>query len=175
MKTPDWKLVVRSVAPALATALGGPLAGTATAAVSNAIFGKPDASEQQIEEALTRADPDTLLKLKEADSNFEVWMGQINVDLERIAATDRADARTRDIAAKDYAAPVLAGLITVGFFALLASFFFITPPSEAETVLQIMLGALGASYLSVVTYYFGSSAGSKQKTELFERMGKLSA
>ena len=34
---------------------------------------------------------------------------------------------------------------------------------------------LGASYLSVVTYYFGSSAGSKQKTELFERMGKLSA
>jgi hypothetical protein len=170
MKTPDWKSVVQSVAPALATALGGPLAGTATAAISEAIFGKPDATEAQIEQALTRADPDMLLKLKEADQNFAVWMRQIDVDLERIAAADRADARTRDIATKDYAAPILGTIITLGFFGLLSTFFFVTPPAEAETVLQIMLGALGASYLSVVTYYFGSSVGSKHKTDLFANL-----
>jgi hypothetical protein len=36
----DWKKIVGAVAPTLATALGGPLAGMAAAAVSDALLGK---------------------------------------------------------------------------------------------------------------------------------------
>jgi hypothetical protein len=161
---------VRSVAPALATALGGPLAGTATAAVSNAIFGRPDASQGQIEEALDRADPDTLLKLKEADQRFASDMAEIEVDLERIAASDRADARTREIAVSDKMPAAIGSLVTLGFFGLLAALVFYQPPVANAEALYIMLGSLGTAFTGIVTYYFGSSVGSKHKTDLFANL-----
>ena len=162
-----WINVVRSVAPALATALGGPLAGTATAAVSNAVFGRPDASAEQLDEALDRADPETLLKLKEADQQFKVEMKKVDVDLERIAAADRSDARTREIAVKDQMPAAIGSLVTLGFFGLLAALVFYEPPVANAEALYIMLGSLGTAFTGIVTYYFGSSVGSKQKTDLF--------
>ena len=46
------------VAPSLATALGGPLAGVAVKTLSNALFGHEDATEQQISDAMASATPD---------------------------------------------------------------------------------------------------------------------
>ena len=166
----DWKSIVATVAPTLATALGGPLVGTAVAAVSNALFGNPDATEKQIAQAVEKADPEILQRLRAADIQFAEAMGKLNLDMERIAASDRADARTREIASSDWVPAALALLVTVGFFGLLSAMFFWIPPQESEAALQIMLGALGASYLSVVTYYFGSSAGSKAKTDMFNKL-----
>ena len=163
----DWISVVRSVAPSLATALGGPLAGAATAAVSDAIFGKNDASEEEISEALSRPDSDTLLKLREADHAFQKEMASMQVDLERIAAADRSDARTRDIASKDGMTALIGLLVTVGFFGLLSALVFYEPPVTNAEALYIMLGSLGTAFTGIVTYYFGSSVGSKQKTDLF--------
>jgi hypothetical protein len=39
--------VVRTVAPTIATAVGGPLAGMATRVISEALLGKPDGSEAE--------------------------------------------------------------------------------------------------------------------------------
>jgi len=39
-----WKGIVGTVAPALATALGGPLAGVAVRAIAEKVLGKPEAS-----------------------------------------------------------------------------------------------------------------------------------
>jgi len=41
----DWKNVVRSVAPILGNAIGGPFGGAAVSALSNALLGKPEATE----------------------------------------------------------------------------------------------------------------------------------
>ena len=171
-KQVDWRKVVATVAPTLAAAFGGPLAGTAAATLSTAMFGKPDATEKEIAVALQSANPEMLAKIKAADQAFAVEMKKLDLDLERIAVGDRADARTRQIATNDWMPAVLGILVTIGFFGLLTAMFFWTPPVESESALQIMLGALGASYLSVVTYYFGSSAGSKQKTDMFGQMEK---
>jgi hypothetical protein len=151
----------------LATALGGPLAGAATAAVSDAIFGKTDASEKEISEALSRPDSETLLRLQEADQRFQKEMASMQVDLERIAAADRSDARTRDIATKDGMPAAIGSLVTLGFFGLLAALVFYEPPVANAEALYIMLGSLGTAFTGIVTYYFGSSVGSKQKTDLF--------
>ena len=166
----DWKKIVATVAPTLAMALGGPLAGTAVTELSKVLFGADNVPEAKISEAVMSADPETLLKIKEADQRFATEMAKLDLNLEQVAAADRADARTMQVASNDKTPMILAIVVTTGFFGLLGSLFVWVPPAEAETVLQIMLGALGASYLGVINFYFGSSAGSKQKSELFAQM-----
>lgn len=64
---------------------------------------------------------------------------------------------------------VLAVLITVGFFGTLASLIAYGKPAAGGDALLVMLGALGAAFTGVVSYFFGSSSGSAAKTELMAR------
>ena len=77
----DWKALVKTVAPVLGTALGGPLAGAATAAITKAVLGSDTATEKDIEAALATASPEILLKLKEADQAFETRMTELGIDV----------------------------------------------------------------------------------------------
>jgi hypothetical protein len=64
---------------------------------------------------------------------------------------------------------ILAGLITSGFFTLLFLLIFKAIPEQNSELLNISVGALiGAFTGGVVGYFFGSSAGSAQKNEMFE-------
>ncbi|MGZ8363168.1 MAG: hypothetical protein ACXW3D_04850 [Caulobacteraceae bacterium] len=58
-------------------------------------------------------------------------------------------------------AALLAVLTTLGLFAVIGVMLW--RGTGDSPVLQTLLGALGASWVSVVSYYFGSSAGSKAK------------
>lgn len=162
----DWRSIVGTVAPALATALGGPLAGTAAQAISQALFGRPDASEDEITAALKGATPQALLDLKKADQEFKVEMGRLGVALEKIAADDRANARERQAKMNDWTPTVLGAIILAGFFAVLLLMIFEPLPPESKSALDIMLGVLGTISVAVVQYIYGSSAGSARKTEL---------
>jgi hypothetical protein len=162
----NWKGLLGSIAPTFATALGGPVAGMAVKALSKTLLGHEEGSEADIELAMAEASPDTLLKIKEADNAFKLEMQRANIDLEKIAADDRANARTREIATKDNAPKILATVIVIGFFATLYTIAFISLPEGAQQPVNILLGALTAMLTQVGNYYFGSSAGSKAKTDL---------
>ena len=163
----DWKKIVAAVAPALGTALGGPLGGMAVAAISDALVGNPDASEGEIVTALKAGGPDALLKLKQADQEFQARMRELDLDLERIHQADRASARDREAKSGDSWTPrLLAGIVTVGFFGVLGFLLHFGKPEAGGDALLVMLGALGGAWASIISYYFGSSAGSAAKTEL---------
>lgn len=166
MGMPNWQDVVRTVAPALATALGGPLAGVAAQALSTALLGKPDATQDELAQAVASATPDTLLKLKQAEMDFTAKMKELDIQLEQINAGDRASARGREIAVKDQTPQVLAVFSFLGFFGILVILMFYNIPDKAHDALMLMLGALGAIVTGVVQYYFGSSSGSAAKTEV---------
>ena len=117
----DWKGLVGTVAPTLATALGGPMAGMATKAIASSLLGDADASEKDIAAALAGASPDTMLKLKQADQAFETKMAELGVDLEKIAQEDRASAREMQSTTKAWIVPVLAGLTVEGVFAVVGA------------------------------------------------------
>jgi len=59
----------------------------------------------------------------------------------------------------------LAFIIVAGFFATLAGILYLPAGSEIKDILKIMVGLLGALATQVGNFYFGSSAGSKRKTE----------
>lgn len=160
------KRVLAGAAPQLARALGGPLAGAAAAQISNALFGRPDADDAAIEDALAVASPDQLVALKRAEHEFHLALKNAVVEEERIAAADRADARARQTQLHDRTPAALGAVIIFGFFVVLAAMITQRLPSGAETEFSIMLGALATMTAAVVNYFFGSSAGSKEKTRL---------
>jgi len=162
--------LVRTVAPSIATAVGGPLAGMATRAISEALLGKPDGTEDELIDAAAKATPDQLLALKKAEQDFAVRMRELEIDLQRIDAADRNSAREREVKTGDWTPKALAGAVTLGFFGVLGYMIAYGLPTQGGEALLVMLGTLGTAWGGIVSYYFGSSAGSKEKSEAMSRM-----
>ena len=158
--------VLGAVAPMLATAVGGPLVGSAASAVCAALGLAPDTPHDQVVAAVLAATPEQLLALKNADATYAAQMRRLDIDAAKLSFDDLANARQRGATMRDTTPAVLAYAITVGFFGLLSLMAFHEMPASNLTVLQIMLGALGAAFGGCVQYYFGSSAGSAQKSAL---------
>ena len=60
----------------------------------------------------------------------------------------------------------LAGIVTLGFFGVLALLVFAKIDAGIKDPLLILLGALSAAFGALMNYYFGSSSGSAKKDEL---------
>jgi hypothetical protein len=153
------------LAPSIATALGGPLAGVAVKTLSNALFGHEDGTEEQISAAMAVATPDQLAAIKKIDADFKVQMKSLDIDLERISAGDRDSARQMQQNTKDSTPKILAYFITFGFFGALVWILVFGLPQTGLEVILMMLGSLSTSWTGVVQFYYGSSAGSKAKTD----------
>lgn len=166
----DWKKTLATVAPGLATALGGPLAGVATKALSDALLGKPDGTADELAQAMTAGGTDALLKLKEAENQFQVRMKELAIDLDRVHQADRASARDREVKAGDSWTPrLLAFVVTLGFFRVLGYLLNWGKPEAGGDALLVMLGSLGTAWTAIISYYYGSSAGSAEKTAILGR------
>lgn len=167
----DWKEIVRNVAPLIASTLLGPLAGTAARSVSNAILGKPDGTDDEINTAISVGGLEALSKLKQADQDFKLQMKKLDIDIEKINQEDRASARQREIAVKDKTPKILAFMVVIGFMA--TAIGVLSGYARVETVLAgTIIGYISAKAELVLTYYFGSSAGSDRKTELLNKSNK---
>lgn len=167
----DWKSIVGTVAPTIAAALGGPLAGAGVRALSEAVLGKPDGTEKELAAAIATASPEILAKMREADAAFAVRMKELDIDLERIGAADRDSARQREIKTGDVWTPrLLAGLIIVGWFVM--QWYLVTHviPAEMREIVLRGLGTLDLAVGLVLGYYFGSSSGSTEKSRTIDKL-----
>jgi hypothetical protein len=164
--------MVRSSAPMLGAMLGatGPI-GAAAGVLLNSVLGLPkDATEKQTEQALANATPDQLLALKKADQDFALAIRQADTADLKIDAEDRASARARDTAANGD----VVNHITMCFLAafalgllLLLMWMVVTQPVQetARDVLFLLVGSVTGYVTQVFNFYFGSSTGSKAKSD----------
>ena len=162
--------IISGIAPQLAQALGGPLAGAAVERISGALFGIENADEESINNALKGASPEQITALRRADLEFHRLLRETTIEQARIDAADRANAREHQQITKDRTPSIIGALIILGFFVVLGVMVAHRLPTGAETEFSIMLGALATMTAAVVNYFFGSSAGSKEKTRLMTRM-----
>jgi len=162
----SWKETLATVAPTIATALGGPLAGIAVGVAADAL-GLSDRTQQALEAAVTGGNPETLLRLKEADNSFKLEMERLGVDLERIHQADRVSAR--DLAKVDMRPQVILSIVFIGgyFGAMFALHGVLFETKDINSQVVALFGALIGVFTremsGIMQFWFGSSSGSKEK------------
>ncbi|CAA2101359.1 hypothetical protein [Variovorax paradoxus] len=127
----DWKATIGAVAPGLATALGGPLAGAAVKVIADKVFGNPNATEADVAAALASGSltGDQVRALKQAEMEMQVEMARINqvADAAYLADTDSARKQTVALAQAGsgiaWAPVIISAIITIGFFACIFLLF----------------------------------------------------
>jgi hypothetical protein len=156
--------ILATLAPTVATVLGGPLAGMATTALVGALGLEPTASADEIMKAVAGATPEQLIKLKEVEAQLILDLKKLDVDVARIDAGDRDSARKREIATLDYTPKILAALVMGAWIAV--QYFIFAGHNVEPTMRDFAMRALGtmdAALTMVLAYYYGSSSGSRNK------------
>ncbi|MGI4776974.1 MAG: hypothetical protein ACRYGA_02455 [Janthinobacterium lividum] len=171
-----------SVAPGLAAALGGPLAGAAVKVIADKVLGRPDATEDEVAEALSSGSltGDQIAAIKAAEQSFQVEMAKVDQAREGAFMADTQNARqqtvelARENASIAWAAPVISTVIVAGFFACIAMLFLFPREWDERTsnLLNVLFGALIPGFVQVTTYWLGSSAGSKRAGDAVRRIAE---
>jgi hypothetical protein len=151
--------LLKNVAPGLATVVAGPMGGMAVKMIADKL-GVP-ADEKAIEAHL-KAHPEDAAKLAE-------------IDLQKMQtqAGEMQNARQRELDLVNSAAPlinklvtpVLALGVTLLTFILFAVIIFVDVNPMSKDILIYILGVLSAALTQILSYYFGSSLGSKEKDD----------
>jgi membrane-bound ClpP family serine protease len=162
----SWKDIVRSIAPTLGTALGGPMAGAATKFIADKMLGKEEASQEEIQEAIISASPEQLVKLREIDNQFKLQMKNLQIDVYELEYKDRDSAR-KLFEVNIWPQIVLSALFVLGYFGVL--YFLMHSGIDKNSMINnpvftTILGVLTAAIPQILGFWFGSSLGSKQKT-----------
>jgi len=159
----DW---LKTIAPTVATALGGPLAGMAVSAIAKAIGCSPDEVQDIISSGKLTAEQVASIQLAELELKKQAQ--SMGLDFAKLTVEDRKSARDMQIATKSMLVPSLAILIVSAFIGVVIATlggFAVVDSVLAGT----LIGYLSAKAEQVVNFYFGSSAGSKEKTDLLAK------
>lgn len=163
---------LKTIAPLIGTALGGPVGGAAAGYAVKALFGDDKTKTPKDAAELIKSgnlSPEQMSALKQADMDFKKHLADNNLKLEEVAAQDRDSARKMQVSTRSNMPALVAMLALAGFFGILSALIFVELPTGAQAPLNIMLGVLGTLVVGVSNFYFGSSAGSKAKTELMAK------
>lgn len=165
----DLKKILGNVGCTALGTIAPPFGGMAANLLKDALGLDEKATEQQITEAVKNATPEQVAALREAENEFQIRLKELDVDIQKLDQEDRENARDMKVKTKSKVPDILSLLITLGFFGVLYVMLMDGVPEGEKDVLLVMLGALGTAWANVCQYWFGSSTGSKDKTDL---MGK---
>ena len=159
----EW---LKQIAPTIATAMGGPLAGMAVSAISKAIGVDPEKVSDMI--SGNKLSAEQIAQVKIAEIELKKQAQELGLNFEKLEVEDRKSAREMQATTRSMMPPILAGAVTVGFFGILIMMFIGRVDSNNPAILM-MLGSLGTAWTGIIAYYFGSSAGSQAKTEMLSK------
>ena len=110
----NWKGLLGGIAPVLARLVGGPAAGEIAAKLSQTLLGKPEANDDELATALAGATPEQLESLRKLEQEYSLQLIDRAVELEKVEAGDRANARERERDTHDPTTRILAYAIKIG-------------------------------------------------------------
>lgn len=165
----DWTSIIKTVAPWIGTALGGPLGGMAVEAAANAL-GVPEKTADAVKQALSGVTPEQMLALKKADQDFSLQMQALGfketTDLEAIAAGDRDSARKMQTATQSFVPALLTCFVVGAFTATLLLLLKFDVPTTNRDIVVYMIGQLSGGFTSALAFWLGTTREGSRKTEL---------
>lgn len=185
----NFKTAISSIAPMLATMLGGPLAGTAVTALESALGLTPGAGADGVTAAVAAGmTPEQISAVRAADQTHAERLKQMDIDVVKMNDdfatamvvadnSDRASARDREIKVGGWTVPSMAWLVLLGSLALTAAVVTgnVTKDPALATIVGTALGSMWSEAKQVLAYYFGSSAGSQAKDNTIANQAKAAA
>jgi len=164
-----FKKVVGSVAPLIGTAIGGPFGGLAGKMLSD-VFGTDDQAD--IERQIASADPEVLLKLKEAEKNFDAKMRELEITEQDLYLKDVQSARS--MAEKTSIIPQLI-LTFIAIFAFGAVLYVLVLksqviPAENKDLVIFLIGQLSIFVGMGYSFFLGTSKSSSDKNKTIQGM-----
>ena len=147
------KGLLGTVGPSLASAVGGPLAGSAVAMIAEKLGVKND--PVAVEKRLANPTPEDLVELKALDVELEAKMAEAGIALARLENAARQDARQHF--SKDWTSRLIAILLVVGFICYIMVITIQPPTENSEAVINLILGYTGGLVSAIVSFYFGAA------------------
>ncbi len=165
----DWMDTLKSLAPTVATAFLGPLGGVAVSAVGN-LLGVSEATQDKIAVAIREGNltPEQISEFKKLELEYKNNEQERGFKYAELAFKDRDSARTANVAG-GVQKPLFwmsMMLLTVTLGSEMFVLFKGYPPEIPEIVVGRVLGLMDAVAMLVLSYWFGTTNGSAQKTDL---------
>lgn len=161
--------LLKTIAPLLGSALGGPLGGAAAAFIADKL-GLDSKTVKDVSEVLngSKMSPDQISQIKIAEIEFQKFCKTHEIDVEKVHAADRDSARSMHAAVRSHVPAALTYLLTAGFFGVLGAMFYF-PEFKESSPLMIMLGSLGTAWTGACAFWFGTTSGSQTKNEMLAK------
>jgi len=155
--------ILKGIAPAVATAVGGPLGGLAVTAIANK-FGVAD--DVKAVAAAIAEDPEAATKLAELDlKQFELE----NADRDSARHMQETALNQDDKFAKHFIY-WFAWFWSIGSMAYFFAITFGQVPASGKDFGNIILGfLLGTAVATIISFFYGSSKSSKDKTDTMSK------
>lgn len=165
----DWTTVLKSIAPTVATALLGPLGGEAVSALGN-VLGVSEATQDKIADVIKSAGmtPEQITAIKQLELEYQNTEKERGFKYAELSFQDRDSARKANVAGGTQRPLFWLSLfllcVTIGSEAIVL--FHGYPPETSDLVVGRVLGLMDAVAMLVLSYWYGTTNGSAQKSEL---------
>lgn len=159
--------LLKTLAPMIGTALGGPLGGAAAAFIADKL-GIESKTVEAVTEVLNsgKMTPEQVSQIKLAEIDFQKFLKQNAIELEKVHAEDRSSARAMLAAVRSKVPAWLSFIVTLGYFGILGGMMTNALEIKDSQALLLMLGSLSTAWGMVMAFWFGTTNGSAQKNEL---------
>jgi len=153
------------LAPTVASALAGPLGGMAVEILATKLGVPPEQAQKALESG--KLTSDQVAAIQQAEIELKAKAQEMGLDFEKLSNDDRKSARDMQINTHSWIPPVMAIIVTIGFFGIL--FALMSGKVTKGDEVMIMLGSLGTAWTGIISFYFGSSASSQKKDDLLHK------
>lgn len=167
---------LKNIAPTLASALLGPLGGVAVSAIGN-ILGVSSATTATISKAFQdgKLTPEQLSAIKELELKYQNDEAERGFKYSELAFKDRDSARINNVAGGVqmplFWLSLILLILTLGteIWVLFKGY----PETLPEIIVGRVLGLMDAVAMMVLAYWYGTTNGSAQKTQLLAQTDAL--
>lgn len=164
----NWLDTLKSLAPTVATALGGPLAGAAVSALGS-VLGIPDATQASIANMFKdgQLTAEHLAEIRRLELQFQNDEKERGFKYAELEFKDRDSARNMAVQTHSLTPSILTWIIVTLTLASEAALLFNqVPPGADPIIIGRVLGTMDSALVMVLSFWFGSNSSSQQKTAL---------